>query len=112
MWIDENLKISPSSIPPSGKAQVSFDVTNVGDRPGEEVTMLCFFPTLCGIVTGSLQVAQLYVRDQVSSVTTPTQSLKGFTRFVLKPKEKRTITFTLDAPKDLALYNRHRLLAS
>jgi len=86
-FVYENLKISPSSIPPSGKAQVSFDVTNVGDRPGEEV-------------------AQLYVRDQVSSVTTPTQSLKGFTRFVLKPKEKRTITFTLDAPKDLALYNR------
>ena len=53
---------------------VTVDVTNVGDREGEEV-------------------AQLYVRQDVGSVETPDRSLEGFSRISLKPQETRTASF-------------------
>jgi beta-glucosidase len=40
-------------------------------------------------------VAQLYLRDRVSSVTRPVQELKGFRRITLQPGETQTIEFTL-----------------
>ena len=50
------------------------------------------------------EVAQLYVRQDVSSVETPERSLKGFSRIHLKPEEHRTVTFHL--PQDqLAVWN-------
>jgi beta-glucosidase len=54
--------------------QVTADVTNTGDREGDEV-------------------AQLYLREDVSSVETPGRSLKGFSRLHLKPRETKTVTF-------------------
>jgi beta-glucosidase len=64
---------------------VSVDVTNVGDRPGEEIV-------------------QLYIRDRVSSVTRPVKELKGFQRIALRPAEKRTITLQI-TPDRLAFWN-------
>ena len=64
---------------------VTVDVTNSGDREGDEV-------------------AQLYVREDVSSVETPGRSLKGFSRIHLKPQETRTVVFRI--PQDqLAVWN-------
>jgi beta-glucosidase len=62
--------------PQGGKAEivVSADVTNTGDREGDEV-------------------AQLYVREDVSSVETPDRSLRGFSRIHLKSHETRTVSF-------------------
>ena len=54
--------------------EVTVDVTNTGDREGDEV-------------------AQLYMRQDTSSVETPERSLKGFQRIRLKPSETKTVTF-------------------
>jgi beta-glucosidase len=68
--------------PPQGsKADivVSVDLTNTGNREGDEV-------------------AQLYVREDVGSIETPDRSLKGFSRIHLKPHETRTVSFRV--PQD------------
>lgn len=62
--------------------QVAVTVTNTGTRAGDEVV-------------------QLYVRDDVSSVTRPLRQLRGFQRVHLKPGESKTLDFTLK-PDDLA----------
>jgi len=48
---------------------------------------------------------QLYIRDVVSSVTTPVKQLKGFAKVALAPGEKTTVHFKL-TPEDLSLLNR------
>ncbi len=80
------LHISPLSIPANGISNITVRVENTGNVEGTEV-------------------AQLYVRDVVSSVTTPVLSLKGFNRIDLKPGESRTVTFKLNAA-ELAVWNR------
>ena len=80
-----NLKISPARIGPGGSAQVSVTVTNTGRRAGEEVV-------------------QLYIRDEVSSVTRPVKELKDFARVALSPGESKTVSFTI-TPDKLAFYN-------
>jgi beta-glucosidase len=82
-----NLAVAPTTIGPAGTARVTIDVTNTGARPGDEVV-------------------QLYVRDQVSSVTRPIKELRGFERVTLAPGEKKTVTFTL-GPDALSLVDRH-----
>lgn len=68
--------------------RVTVDVTNMSKREGDEV-------------------AQLYVREDVSSVETPSRTLKGFERIHLKPQETKTVTFTV--PQDeLAVWNAER----
>ena len=61
-------------------------VTNTGKRQGDEVV-------------------QLYVRDEVSSVTTYTQVLRGFERITLQPGESREVRFVLH-PRDLSLWDK------
>jgi beta-glucosidase len=64
---------------------VTVDVTNNGDRRGEEV-------------------AQLYVRQDVGSVETPDRSLKGFSRIALNPGETKSVTFRIPQSQ-LAVWN-------
>lgn len=64
---------------------VSVDVTNRGERTGDEVV-------------------QLYVRDEVRSVTPPVMELKGFERVTLAPGETLTVSFPLTV-EDLAFYD-------
>lgn len=66
---------------------VKVTVTNTGDCEGKEVV-------------------QLYVRDIVSSVSTPVQQLKGFEKVSLKPGESRVVELKLPI-KELALWNAH-----
>jgi beta-glucosidase len=64
---------------------VSVEVTNAGEREGDEV-------------------AQIYLRQDTSSVETPERSLKGFSRIHLKAHETRTVNF--DVPQsELAIWN-------
>ncbi len=81
-----NLRVEPAQIRPGGRAQISVDIENTGGRAGEEV-------------------AQLYIRDVLATVTTPVQQLRGFRKVALEPGEVKTVTFTL-APEDLALLDR------
>lgn len=80
-----NLKLSPVAIGPQGETEVSVDVKNTGPVAGSEV-------------------AQLYIRDEVSSVTRPVKELKGFERITLKPGETKTVRFTL-AFQELSFLN-------
>ncbi|MDR1417214.1 MAG: glycoside hydrolase family 3 C-terminal domain-containing protein [Prevotellaceae bacterium] len=82
-----NLSITPSRIGMLSTAEVSFTLTNTGQLAGDEVV-------------------QLYLNDEVSSVTTYTQVLRGFERVHLKPGETKELRFTL-TPQDLGLWNRH-----
>jgi beta-glucosidase len=81
-----NLVVSPSKRGPDGSIEVKADVTNAGPVPGDEVV-------------------QLYVHDDVSSVTTYEKVLRGFRRVSLSPGQTQTLTFTL-GPADLMLLNR------
>jgi len=47
----------------------------------------------------------VYLRDEVSSVTTPMMKLVGFTKIDLQPGESRRISLTVP-PRELALWNR------
>ena len=81
----ENLRIDPSHIQKGGTAKVSLDVSNTGDREGDEVV-------------------QMYIHQRIASVTRPVMALKGFQRITLKPGEKRTIEFAV-TPDALSLFN-------
>ena len=67
------------------ETQVTFRLKNTGKYDGDEV-------------------AQLYVRDEVSSVVTPITQLKSFQRIHLKAGEEKEISFLLTAD-DLKLLN-------
>ena len=82
-----NLELSTSEIKPSESLTVSVDITNTGTRDGEEV-------------------AQLYIQDVYSSVTTPRMTLKGFERIFLSKGETKTITFTL-GPDELGIWDKN-----
>lgn len=82
-----NLVVTPEEQRPKGDITVSVDVTNTGSRKGDEVV-------------------QLYVHDEVSSVTIYEEQLRGFERVTLAPGEKRTVTFTLH-PDDLSLLDKN-----
>lgn len=78
--------LSSSTLTENSKIQVSVDITNTGDYDADEI-------------------AQLYIRDLVGSVSRPVKELKGFERISLKKGETKTVTFTL-TPDDLKFYNQ------
>lgn len=57
-----------------------------------------------GEVAGT-EIVQLYIRDKVSSVTTPVLSLKGFSKIYLEPGEEQRVEMKL-TPEHLSLINR------
>jgi len=85
-------RLSTASIKTDGSVTVSSEVRNTGSRAGD-------------------QVVQLYIRDEVSSVTRPIKELKGFRRVSLDPGQAKTVTFEL-TPRELQFWNAdmHRLV--
>ena len=85
-----NLKVSAPAMGSTGSVEVSFDLTNSGNRAGAEV-------------------AQFYTHQQHSAVVQPIKSLRAFERVTLQPGERKHMQFTLHAA-DLAYYNvaQHR----
>jgi beta-glucosidase len=79
------LQITPTKIKTGEKVIASVDLTNTGQRTGEEVV-------------------QLYIQDEVASVTRPVKELKAFRRVSLSPGEKKKVQFTI-SPDELAFYN-------
>ncbi|HEU5209856.1 MAG TPA: glycoside hydrolase family 3 N-terminal domain-containing protein [Longimicrobiales bacterium] len=78
-------RLSATSVAAADSLVVSVEVTNTGERAGDEVV-------------------QLYVRDEVASVTPAVRRLRGFRRIRLQPGETRSVSFTLH-PRDLAFWN-------
>src|SRR5229473_1070626 len=67
-----DLRLGAPRITPTGTQRVSVTLTNTGMREGAEVV-------------------QLYLHDEVASVTRPVRQLAGFRRVSLKPGEARTL---------------------
>ncbi len=80
-----NLRLSAPTMRPGDTLVVSVDVTNTGDRAGDEVV-------------------QLYIRDEVGTLTRPVKELRGFRRLTLQPGETQSVSFPLGA-KDLAFHD-------
>ena len=81
-----NLHVTPETMGPQGAAKISVDVTNTSGVKGDEVV-------------------QLYIRQEVSSVTRPVKELRGFQRVTLQPGEARSVEFTLGF-EELSFLNR------
>ena len=85
-----NISASKEQIALGDSLEISVDLANTGDYEVEEI-------------------AQLYVRDLVGSVTRPVRELKGFKRIYLAPGEQKRVVFTLHSD-DLAFYDRNMRL--
>ena len=77
--------LSAATIGRAGTVDISVAVRNTGTRAGDEVV-------------------QLYIRDQVSSVTRPIKELRGFERVTLAPGAETVVRFTL-GPDAFSLWN-------
>jgi len=76
----KNLSLSSSEFNLGSIAKITVDVTNTGERSGEEVV-------------------QLYISDLVASRVRPIKELKGFKKVMLQPGECKTISFELEMKK-------------
>lgn len=83
-----NLKIDKHTINPAGEIKVSIDITNTGSIAGEEIV-------------------QMYVGYKNSAVDRPIKDLKGFTKVLINPNEKKTIELMLKA-EDLGYYDTNK----
>ncbi|MBX3085720.1 MAG: glycoside hydrolase family 3 C-terminal domain-containing protein [Anaerolineae bacterium] len=81
-----NLSIAPAMTGIDGEVTISVDVTNAGERTGDEVV-------------------QLYLHQIVTAVTRPLKELKGYLRVTLEPKQTRRVTFRINA-RQLGFYDR------
>jgi beta-glucosidase len=72
-----NLMFTKDTLSGNDTIKVRFDITNIGNKLGDEVV-------------------QMYIRDELSSVVTPVLSLKAFNRVQMKPGEKKTVEFDVD----------------
>ena len=73
-----DLAIDPPQISPAGQARITVNITNVGERVGDEVV-------------------QLYVGYPDAAVPRPVKELRGFNRVALAPGETQTVQFILVA---------------
>ena len=81
-----DIKLNKESFGLSDKIIASVDVTNTGERNGEEIV-------------------QLYVRDLVGDVTRPVRELKGFKKVHLNKGETVNVTFMLSTG-ELSYYHQ------
>ncbi|HDJ32601.1 MAG TPA: beta-glucosidase [Bacteroidetes bacterium] len=75
-FVYSGLSLDKNTITPEGSLELSVEISNQGRYAGEEV-------------------AQLYIRDQLSSVTRPVKELKAYFRLHLEPGEKKAVRFTI-----------------
>lgn len=88
----DNLRVTPDTTGPEGKVQVSVRVTNTSKVRGDETV-------------------QLYLHDEISSVTRPIKELRGFRRITLAPGQSKDVQFSLGFD-ELSFLNRdmHRVV--
>jgi beta-glucosidase len=72
----KNIQLSKSTIKKTEPTQVSFELQNTGSVASDEVV-------------------QLYIKDELASVSRPVLELKGFQRVHLGPGEKKIVNFTI-----------------
>ena len=82
-----DLKLSADKINRNETLKIEVEITNTGDFDGSEV-------------------AQLYIKDLVGSVTRPVKELKGFEKIFLKKGEKKVVSFQISAD-DLKFFDKN-----
>jgi len=82
-----DIKIANPVIKKDEKTTVSFKLKNTGQVAGDET-------------------AQLYIRDSITTVTTPVIQLKGFKKVHLEPGEEKEISFEIN-PGILSLWDEN-----
>ena len=82
----DDLSVFPESVAVSGEVTIACRVTNTGKIAGDEVV-------------------QVYLRDEVASVTRPVKALAAFQRLTLKPGEAKRLTMRIPV-EQCAMYNR------
>jgi beta-glucosidase len=82
-FVYSNLRLEPKTVKAGEQVKVTVDVMNAGGRAGDEVV-------------------QLYLTDTAASAPVPIRTLVGFDRVSLRPREKRTVAFTI-APRQMSL---------
>lgn len=89
-----DLKFSKNTIASNETVQISCTIKNSGETDGDEVV-------------------QLYIRDELASVSRPIKELKGFQRIALKAGEAKEIVFQL-GPEELSMLDKdlNRLVES
>lgn len=80
-----NLTISNERLSMNRKLEVTVDVKNTGELPGQEVV-------------------QLYTSAHYTSVTPDVKRLRGFSKIHLEPGQKKSVSFTL-SPSDISFIN-------
>lgn len=80
------IQVSSDTMNADGSIIASVEVTNTGKVAGEEIV-------------------QLYIQDEVGSVTRPVKELKGFKKEKLAPGETKLFTFTI-TPETLSFYRK------
>ena len=80
-----NLQTPTKTLEDDGSIKIFVDVKNTGNMAGKEVV-------------------QLYVRDLNGTAGRPEKELKGFSKILLSPGEKKTVEFSLNA-RDLSFYH-------
>ena len=83
-----NLEVEGSLSGKKGLLRASVEVRNSGTMAGDEIV-------------------QLYIRDNISSVTRPVKELKGFKRITLGPGDSRRVIFDID--EDMLMYYDRKL---
>jgi beta-glucosidase len=81
----ENLRLSSTALKAGETLQVSVDVTNTGQRAGQEIV-------------------QVYLRDRKSRLIRPEKELKAFAKVMLEPGERKTVNLSL-APESFAYFD-------
>jgi beta-glucosidase len=82
-----NLQISGQPLRANGSLTISVDVKNAGGMLGAEVV-------------------QLYISDQVASITPSLKRLRGYEKVTLSPGEQKNVRFTI-SPRDLAFVGQN-----
>ena len=80
-----NIELSAKQLKGNQTLTVTVPVKNIGKYAGKEVV-------------------QLYIRDEVGSITRPVQELKGFNKIELAPGETKYVSFNI-TPELLKFYN-------
>jgi beta-glucosidase len=81
----DNLTVGTPKVGPDGRLEVTVDVTNTGERAGEEIV-------------------QLYVGFEGSKVERPVKLLRAFDKIALEPGETKTVPLSVEV-KELAWFN-------
>ena len=82
-----DLKLSADKINKKETLKIEVEITNTGNFDGSEV-------------------AQLYIKDLVGSVTRPVKELKGFEKIFLKKGEKKVVSFQITSD-DLKFFDKN-----